>query len=101
MDYNLFRRNLAKQPLENVYKQGENAYYMSYRTNVSNDIRMNERKKAKIIASYITDELSKQNRYKKMNTLRNTSKFNERRSIKKVYLPSPLGPRKTRRNRKH
>lgn len=101
MDSYLFRRNLANQSLDDVYKQGENAYYMSQRINVPNDIRENERKKSQIIASYIMDEWAKQNRYMKLNTLRNNSKFNKPRSIKKVYAPSPLGPRKTRRRHRH
>lgn len=75
------------------------AYTLSRRSNVSALVRQIESQRAKKLMSYIVDEGARQQRLKKMNTRRTMANHHSTAPIK-IYVPSPLGPRKTRRHRK-
>ena len=102
MNYSSVHRNLSGKNFYNVLSMGEKAYYASKRNNISDANRKEQYELAQQISSYVLDELARQERLKTMKTRRNSPNNNYIiKAKKKVYLPSPLGPYKTRRNRKH
>ena len=102
MDSTAWSYDLRGKSIAELSGLMQKAYMLSRRTNIPAYARWIESQRAKRLMSYIVDEGARQQRLKKMNTRRNIANHNTMPNpTKKIYLPSPLGPRKTLRRRKN